>query len=77
MAETPNGTSSLAELAFLRSQLGQVRRQIDQFKWREEVTRQEEERLQAVLMNMPVMIDAFDSDWNIVLWNRECERVTG
>jgi len=30
-----------------------------------------------VLMNMPVMIDAFDSDWNIVLWNRECERVSG
>ena len=35
------------------------------------------ERLFTVLLNMPVMIDAFDADWNIVLWNRECERVTG
>jgi len=30
-----------------------------------------------VLENMPVMIDAFDEDGNIIVWNRECERVTG
>ncbi len=36
-----------------------------------------EECLHFVLENMPVMMDAFDADWNIILWNRECERVTG
>ena len=30
-----------------------------------------------VLENMPVMIDAFDQQGNIIVWNRECERVTG
>jgi PAS domain S-box-containing protein len=30
-----------------------------------------------VLENMPVMIDAFDEHGNLVVWNHECERVTG
>lgn len=34
-------------------------------------------RLRKVVENMPVMMDAFDADGNIVVWNRECERVTG
>lgn len=34
-------------------------------------------RLQDVVQNMPVMLDAFDADGVIVVWNRECERVTG
>lgn len=36
-----------------------------------------EERLRQIIQNMPVMISAFDADWNIVTWNRECEQVTG
>jgi PAS domain S-box-containing protein len=36
-----------------------------------------EERLRTVLENMPVMLDALDEDLNIIVWNRECERVTG
>lgn len=36
-----------------------------------------EERLRLVIQNMPVMINAFDSDRNILVWNQECERVTG
>jgi len=36
-----------------------------------------EARLKAILENMPVMLDAFDAQGNIVVWNRECERVTG
>jgi len=36
-----------------------------------------EERLRSVVEQMPVMMNALDQDGNIVLWNRECERVTG
>jgi len=43
----------------------------------EEVVRENEERLRLVLESMPVMMDAFDSDGNIIMWNSECERVTG
>ena len=39
--------------------------------------RQSEERLRLVIQNMPVMMGAFDADWNVIAWNRECERVTG
>lgn len=43
----------------------------------EQALRQSEEHLRLVLQNMPVMMDAFDDDLNILVWNRECERVTG
>lgn len=36
-----------------------------------------EQRLRAVLENMPVMLTAFDTEGNIIVWNRECERITG
>jgi PAS domain S-box-containing protein len=36
-----------------------------------------EERLRRVVENMPVMMIAFDGDWNFALWNSECEHVTG
>lgn len=38
---------------------------------------QDEERLQTILQNMPVMLDAFDENGIITIWNQECERVTG
>lgn len=77
MSETQNPTSPLEELALLRNQIVQLERQLRELKGREQLARQEEARLHTVLMSMPVMVDAFDSDWNIVLWNRECERVSG
>jgi PAS domain S-box-containing protein len=77
MADMRNPTSPLEELTLLRGQVARLQQQIDQLKGQEEVARQEKERLQTVLLNMPVMIDAFDEDYNIVLWNHECERVTG
>lgn len=43
----------------------------------EAALRQSEEQLRSILQNMPVMLDAFDSVGNIVVWNQECERVTG
>lgn len=36
-----------------------------------------EERLYLIVENMPVMLNAFDSDGNIVMWNRACETITG
>ncbi len=36
-----------------------------------------EARMRRVAEQMPVMLDAFDEDGQFVLWNRECERVTG
>jgi PAS domain S-box-containing protein len=48
-----------------------------QRKRAEEALRQREEQLRLVLQNMPVMMDAFDANGNIIIWNRESERVTG
>lgn len=43
-----------------------------------EQSRQESEaRLRLVLENMPVMLNALDETMTFVVWNRECERVTG
>ena len=36
-----------------------------------------EENLRQVVQNMPVMLDAFDENHNIIVWNKECERVSG
>jgi PAS domain S-box-containing protein len=38
---------------------------------------QTEERLRTVLQNMPVMLAAFSEDGRVLVWNRECERVSG
>ena len=43
----------------------------------EAAMRESEERLRTVIENMPVMMDAFDADGNILVWNRECEHLTG
>lgn len=50
---------------------------ITERKRSEERLRESEGRLQLIVQNMPVMMDAFDDDLNILVWNRECERVTG
>lgn len=42
-----------------------------------EALRESEEHLRLVVQNMPVMMDAFDAVGNIIVWNGECERVTG
>lgn len=42
-----------------------------------EALRRSEEHLRGVVQNMPVMMSAFDEAGNIIVWNREAERVTG
>jgi len=39
--------------------------------------RASEERLRTVVQNMPAMMVAFDQEGRIMVWNQECERVTG
>ncbi|WP_430686216.1 GAF domain-containing protein [Leptolyngbya sp. AN02str] len=39
--------------------------------------RQSEEQLYRLVKHMPVMLNAFDIDGNITVWNDECERITG
>ena len=39
--------------------------------------RRGEDRLKAVVQNMPVMLDAVDTEGNISVWNREAELTTG
>ncbi|RLG31607.1 hypothetical protein DRO03_00545 [Methanosarcinales archaeon] len=43
----------------------------------EEALLESEKRLQLIAENMPVMLDAFDDKGNIIVWNSECENVTG
>lgn len=42
-----------------------------------EKIRESEERLRMAVQNVPVMVDAFDDKMKVIVWNRECERVTG
>jgi len=43
----------------------------------DEALQESEERLRIVIENMPVMLDAFDENGKIIVWNSECEKVTG
>src|SRR5919202_1698914 len=67
----------------VRNQAGQleslvgVSQDISDRKRMEEALRESEQCLRLVLQNMPVMMDALDENWNIIIWNRECEQVTG
>ena len=42
----------------------------------EDALNEREKNLRLVIQNMPVMMDAFDKNGLIIVWNRECERVT-
>jgi len=43
----------------------------------QELLWESEKQMRLVVQNMPIMIDALDDNNNIIVWNRECERVTG
>ena len=43
----------------------------------EDALRSSEERLRAIVSEMPVLMNAFDEGGRLVFWNHECERVTG
>ena len=56
---------------------GLLRRSLCLQQQAETMLRESEERLRVILQNMPVMLGAFDDQNNIIIWNHECERVTG
>lgn len=43
----------------------------------EDVLRESTAQMRWLIENMPVMVDAFDESYQLVMWNQECERVTG
>ncbi len=43
----------------------------------ESALKESEDRLRSVIQNMPVMMFALDEKGNAIVWNRECERITG
>ena len=43
----------------------------------ETALKESEDRLRRVIQNMPVMMFALDEKGNTIVWNRECERITG
>ncbi len=59
------------------SSVAQTLSGIIRHKQSEKLIQESEERLRLVIQNMPVMMNAFDENWNIIACNDECERVTG
>ncbi|EIJ42070.1 PAS domain S-box [Beggiatoa alba B18LD] len=50
---------------------------LSQLKASEESLRQSEAHLKFVIENLPIMVNAVNAENCFVLWNRECERITG
>lgn len=52
-------------------------RDITEIKLAEEALRTREEQLHLLVQSMPVLVEAFDTEGRIVVWNDTCTRVTG
>ncbi|MCC7451936.1 MAG: PAS domain S-box protein [Anaerolineae bacterium] len=63
--------------AELRAANQSLQQEIAERERAEQTSEQSKDRLRIVLENMPVMLMAIGDDGTPVIWNRECERVTG
>lgn len=70
MTNSPAFPNPATELAALRQRVAQLEQELAD-------SRHEAERLRMIIEQIPVMVDAIDTEGKIALWNRECERVTG
>ncbi len=52
-------------------------RDITEIKLAEEALRTREEQLHLLVQSMPVLVEAFDTEGHIVVWNDTCTRMTG
>lgn len=71
---------SIIEISLVRpfnSLFYEKEREIEQHGKTEQALRKNEAKLNAILDNLPVMVSSTDTSGHIVLWNLECERVTG
>jgi PAS domain S-box-containing protein len=50
---------------------------ITERKKTEDELQKSEKRFRLILENMPILLDAFDENGNIIVWNKACEEVTG
>ncbi len=79
MADQDRSTAQLInELAALQRRVAELEAAEAERNRAEQALRESDERLRNVLQNMPVMLLAYNEDaTRIIVWNRECERVTG
>lgn len=74
-------TSVIFQNRFLNKEVEEktkeLRNRLKELFQSEKALQESEERLRRVVENMPVMMDALDNPYNFIVWNRECERVTG
>jgi PAS domain S-box-containing protein len=57
--------------------VGEMSRDITAWMQTASELQQREERMDIMLQTMPVMVAALDKDDQVIVWNNECERVTG
>jgi PAS domain S-box-containing protein len=69
--------SMAAHTDAIRAATARLERELAERRQAEAELRRSEEMLRTILGSMPVLLDAMDNDDRIVVWNQECERVTG